>query len=199
MFELGQSADFDHTLESIGRLPSDLFAETCQQVLIHLQGRIPAVDSANICDRLQNAGIRLDLAALEKIIHMVLFIFRTAAKNNLSSEQLVTELSERSSKWSKQFLQVIHKLWNEQGKLVLVHQDTKAMINVGKLVDLQWRLGMAVSSDTCRSLNYPYVSMTLKVADSAGQLSIKSFEMTIPQFQNFFRQFKEMAAVLETV
>ncbi|MBN3308208.1 COMD6 protein, partial [Amia calva] len=149
--------------------------------------------------RLQNAGIRLDLAALEKIIHMVLFIFRTAAKNNLSSEQLVTELSERSSKWSKQSLQVIHKLWNEQGKLVLVHQDTKAMINVGKLVDLQWRLGMAVSSDTCRSLNYPYVSMTLKVADSAGQLSIKSFEMTIPQFQNFFRQFKEMAAVLETV
>nr|XP_015219989.1 PREDICTED: COMM domain-containing protein 6 isoform X2 [Lepisosteus oculatus] len=73
------------------------------------------------------------------------------------------------------------------------------MINIGQLVDLQWKLGMAVSSDTCRSLNYPYVSMTLKIADTTGQLLSKSFEMTVPQFQNFFRQFREMAAVLETV
>ncbi|MBN3319475.1 COMD6 protein, partial [Atractosteus spatula] len=57
------------------------------------------------------------------------------------------------------------------------------MINTGQLVDLQWKLGMAVSSDTCRSLNYPYVSMTLKIADTTGQLLSKSFEMTVPQFQ----------------
>ncbi|XP_038626928.1 COMM domain-containing protein 6 [Tachyglossus aculeatus] len=68
-----------------------------------------------------------------------------------------------------------------------------------QLIDIQWKLGMAVSSDSCRSLKYPYVSMTLKVADQSGQIVNKSFEMTVPQFQNFFTQFKEMAAVLETV
>ncbi|XP_062050063.1 COMM domain-containing protein 6 isoform X1 [Lepus europaeus] len=68
-----------------------------------------------------------------------------------------------------------------------------------QLVDFQWRLGMAVSSDSCRSLKYPYVAVMLKIADHAGHVKSKSFEMTIPQFQNFYRQFKEIAAVIETV
>ena len=42
---------------------------------------------------------------------------------------------------------------------------------------------MAVSSDTCRSLNSPFVSVLLKIAEPSGQISQKSFEMTIPQFQ----------------
>ncbi|XP_011798236.1 PREDICTED: COMM domain-containing protein 6 isoform X1 [Colobus angolensis palliatus] len=67
------------------------------------------------------------------------------------------------------------------------------------LVDFQWKLGMAVSSDICRSLKYPYVAVMLKVADHSGQVKTKCFEMTIPQFQNFYRQFKEIAAVIETV
>ncbi|XP_036312990.1 COMM domain-containing protein 6 [Pipistrellus kuhlii] len=68
-----------------------------------------------------------------------------------------------------------------------------------QLVDFQWKLGMAVSSDSCRSLKYPYVAVMLKVADHSGQVKTKSFEMTIPQFQNFYRQFKEIAAIIETV
>lgn len=68
-----------------------------------------------------------------------------------------------------------------------------------QLIDFQWKLGMAVSSDSCKSLKYPYVAVLLKVADHSGQIKNKSFEMTIPQFQNFYRQFKEIAAVIETV
>lgn len=68
-----------------------------------------------------------------------------------------------------------------------------------QLLDFQWKLGMAVSSDSCRSLKYPYVAVMLKVRDHAGQVKNKSFEMTIPQFQNFYRQFKEIAAIMETV
>ncbi|XP_056663403.1 COMM domain-containing protein 6 isoform X1 [Monodelphis domestica] len=68
-----------------------------------------------------------------------------------------------------------------------------------ELLDLQWKMGMAVSSDNCRSLKSPYVALMLKVADQSGQITNKSFEMTIPQFQHFFKQFKEMAAVIETV
>ncbi|XP_029937560.1 COMM domain-containing protein 6 isoform X2 [Myripristis murdjan] len=73
------------------------------------------------------------------------------------------------------------------------------MLSIGQLIDLQWKLGMAVSSDTCRSLNSPYVCLLLKIAEPSGQIQQRSFEMTIPQFQNFHKQLKEMAAVLETV
>ncbi|XP_012779207.3 COMM domain-containing protein 6 isoform X2 [Maylandia zebra] len=70
---------------------------------------------------------------------------------------------------------------------------------LASLVDMQWKLGMAVSSDTCRSLNSPFVCLLLKIVEPSGQICQRSFEMTIPQFQNFYKQFKEMAAVMETV
>ncbi|XP_060052985.1 COMM domain-containing protein 6-like [Erinaceus europaeus] len=76
--------------------------------------------------------------------------------------------------------------------------DAKSKVT-NQPVGFQWKLGMAVSSDSCRSLKYPHVAMMLKVADHSGQVKNKSFEMTIPQFQNFYRQFKEMAATTETV
>ncbi|XP_021563861.1 COMM domain-containing protein 6 isoform X1 [Carlito syrichta] len=89
--------------------------------------------------------------------------------------------------------------------------DAKSQVT-NQLIDFQWKLGMAVSSDSCRSLKYPYVTVMLKVADHSGQVKTKSFEMTIPQFQvcdlthsalvhfsNFYRQFKEIAAIIETV
>nr|XP_048277897.1 COMM domain-containing protein 6 [Myodes glareolus] len=76
--------------------------------------------------------------------------------------------------------------------------DAKSEVTC-QLVDFQWKLGMAVSSDRCRSLKYPYVAVKLKVADPSGQVNTKTIEMTIPQFQNFYRQFKEIAAVIETV
>nr|XP_054385089.1 COMM domain-containing protein 6 isoform X1 [Pongo abelii] len=60
--------------------------------------------------------------------------------------------------------------------------DAKSEVT-NQLVDFQWKLGMAVSSDTCRSLKYPYVAVMLKVADHSGQVKTKCFEMTIPQFQ----------------
>ncbi|XP_037661293.1 COMM domain-containing protein 6-like [Choloepus didactylus] len=68
-----------------------------------------------------------------------------------------------------------------------------------QLIAFQWNLDMTVSSDNCRSLKYPYVAVMLKVADHSGQVKNKSFEMTVPQFQSYYRQFKEIAAIIETV
>lgn len=119
----------------------------------------------------------------------------------------MSKIEESSSKWPKTSLQVLHKLWSEYGTLVQFQQEGKGMLSIGQvlyicfqtfqtsllpclrvilclqLVDMQWKLGMAVSSDTCRSLNSPYVTLLLKVADPSGHICQKSFEMTIPQFQ----------------
>lgn len=125
--------------------------------------------------------------------------FRSAGKSNLSADDLVSRLEEDSNKWAKASLQVLHRLWTEHGALVQAQQKVEATLSIGQLVDMQWRLGMAVSSDTCRSLNSPYVTLLLKIVEPSGQICHRSFEMTIPQFQNFHKQFKEMAAVMETV
>ncbi|XP_048209505.1 COMM domain-containing protein 6-like [Perognathus longimembris pacificus] len=77
-------------------------------------------------------------------------------------------------------------------------RDAKSEVT-SQLIDCQWKRGTAVSSDRCRSLTYPRVAVMLKVVVRSGQVKNKSFEMTIAQFQNFYRQFKEIAAVMGTV
>ncbi|XP_036887852.1 COMM domain-containing protein 6-like [Sturnira hondurensis] len=68
-----------------------------------------------------------------------------------------------------------------------------------KLLDIQWKLGMAVKSDSCRSLKYPYVAVTQKMAVHSGHIKNKSFEMTILQLLNFHRQFKKIAIITKPV
>ncbi|CAL8342947.1 unnamed protein product [Boreogadus saida] len=183
----------------IGTLSLELFTDTCQHILSYLQGLTRGVDSSQISNTFQRNGVNLDENALQSIIRFLMLTFRSAGKSNLSAGDLVSKLEEGCTKWPKASLQVVHKLWTEQGPLVHSQQEVQALLSIGQLVDMQWKLGMAVSSDTCRSLNSPFVSVLLKIVEPSGQISQKSFEMTIPQFQNFHKQFKEMAAVLETV
>uniref|UniRef100_A0A8C4KID7 COMM domain-containing protein 6 n=1 Tax=Dromaius novaehollandiae TaxID=8790 RepID=A0A8C4KID7_DRONO len=174
-------------------------AVTCEQVIQHLNHKISGVYAVELCQRLQTSGIEINVGDLAKIANIISFLFSTAARNNLSTEELVTTLGNAVSTLPKHAVQVIRHVWNEQGKSITVSEDARNMATVGQFIDISWKLGVAMSSDTCRSLKYPYVTVTLKVADPSGQVTNKSFEMTIPQFKNFSRQFKEMAAVLETV
>ncbi|XP_072884050.1 COMM domain-containing protein 6 isoform X2 [Hemitrygon akajei] len=190
---------FENSIESISKLPQDLFAEVCQQIMLYLQCKTPGVNTVELAERLQTAGVELDVEATKKMVHVITLIFRAAAQSDVSAEELIVKLSDSSSKWSKQALQVIRHVWNEQGKLIVTTEDAKHMLTVGQLVDLQWKLGMAVSSDSCKSLNCPYVTIALKVADPSGEIIRRSFEMTVPQFQNFSKQFRELATVLEMV
>ncbi|XP_019380766.1 PREDICTED: COMM domain-containing protein 6 [Gavialis gangeticus] len=191
--------DFGNIADTIRSVPQDLFAELCEQIIQHLCGKIPGVNTVELCQRFRTTGIELNVGDLAKVVNVVSFLLSTAAKNNVSAEELSASLSSTVSVLPKHAIQVIRHIWNEQGNSISVSEEARNMATVGQLIDIQWKLGMAVSSDSCRSLKYPYVTMTLKVAEPSGQITSKSFEMTMPQFQNFFRQFKEMAAVLETV
>nr|XP_013806715.1 PREDICTED: COMM domain-containing protein 6 [Apteryx mantelli mantelli] len=192
-------SDLDGATDKINLIPQDFFAELCEQVIQHLNHKISGINTGELCQRLQTSGIEINVGDLAKIANIISFLFSTAARNNLSTEELVATPSNAVSTLPKHAVQVIHHVWNEQGKSISVSEDARNMATVGQFIDISWKLGVAMSSDTCRSLKYPYVTVTLKVADPSGQVTNKSFEMTIPQFKNFFRQFKEMAAVLETV
>ncbi|XP_054643203.1 COMM domain-containing protein 6 [Dunckerocampus dactyliophorus] len=186
-------------VDSICRLNPDLLSESCQHVLSYLRGQSRGVDSAEVFDIFQKAGVTLEHESLQSIIRFLLLTFRSAGKSKLSADDLMSRLEEGSNKWSKASLQVIHNLWSEHGESVQVQQAVQDMLSVGQLVDMQWKLGLALSSDTCRSLNLPFVTVLLKIAEPSGQISQKAFEMTVPQFQNFHKQMKEVVAVMETV
>uniref|UniRef100_A0A1A8Q6V1 COMM domain-containing protein 6 n=1 Tax=Nothobranchius pienaari TaxID=704102 RepID=A0A1A8Q6V1_9TELE len=194
-----ESHGVNSVVGNICRLPPDVLRETCQDILSYLQGQTSGVDSADISHRFQTAEVPLEHEAQQHMIRFLILTFRTAGKKNLSADELVSKLEEGSNKWCKASIQVLHTLWSEHGASVHAQQKVHSMLSTCQLVDVQWKLAMAVSSDTCRSLNSPYVSLLLKVLEPSGQISQRSFEMTIPQFQNFHKQLKEMAAIMETV
>ncbi|KAJ6652633.1 hypothetical protein lerEdw1_011247 [Lerista edwardsae] len=191
--------DFSNTVDLIKAIPQDLFAELCERIIQYLQCQILGMDTLELCEKLQAAGVEIVATDLSKVVNAISFVFSTAAKNKLSSEELSTRLGNAIGTLPKEAVQVIRHVWNERGKSVTVSEDAKNVAAVGQLIDFQWKLGMAVSSDSCKSLKSPYVTMTIKVADVMGHITTRTFEMTVPQFQNFYCQFKEMAAVLETV
>lgn len=57
---------------------------------------------------------------------------------------------------------------------------------------MDWKLGVAMSSSSCRSLSTPYISLQLKISDSATTTQLRHIEMTVPEFQvgNIVEAFK---------
>ena len=52
-----------------------------------------------------------------------------------------------------------------------------------QLVSMDWKLGVAMSSSSCRSLSSPYVTLQLRIAEAGGNIRLQTVEMTIPEFQ----------------
>ena len=47
---------------------------------------------------------------------------------------------------------------------------------------MDWKLGMAMSSSGCRSLNTPHVTLQLQVTESRGIVQYHNIEMSLPEF-----------------
>lgn len=65
------------------------------------------------------------------------YTYSTAARNNLSTEELVTTLGNAVSTLPKHAVQVIRHVWNEQGKSISVSEDARNMATVGQVTKWQ--------------------------------------------------------------
>ena len=57
------------------------------------------------------------------------------------------------------------------------------LLDVGKLIDLKWKVGMAVSSDSCKNLNSPFVCLSLTISDGSGNIKMHDLELSMAQFR----------------
>ncbi|KAL8584503.1 hypothetical protein ACOMHN_016824 [Nucella lapillus] len=72
-------------------------------------------------------------------------------------------------------------------------------VQVGQLLDMKWKVGLAVTSDDCHNLNFPIITLTFKTSDPSGQHQSHTVELTLTQFRNLSRQLQDMAGVMDTV
>ncbi|XP_071126511.1 COMM domain-containing protein 6-like [Mytilus edulis] len=187
----------DHTIDILNKLPSEVFSDICHDVLFFLQFKISAIDVETLKERFDENNIHIEDKDLQSILHILKYIYRSAGKLKVHHDSLKKQLLS-SLKFTEETSENIAYNWKEYGD-VLRSDHSFPMFDVGKLIDMQWKLGVAVSSDDCRNLNSTFVAMTLKVADTSGNLTSHAFEMTIPQFKNLSKQLQEMAKSMEMV
>ncbi|NXC13166.1 COMD6 protein, partial [Corythaeola cristata] len=119
-------------VDKINLIPQDFFAELCEQIIQHVNHKIPGVNTAELCQRIQTSGIEISVGDLAKIANVVSFLFSTAARNKLSTEELITALGNTVSALPKHAVQVIRHVWNEQGKSISASEDARNMATVGQ-------------------------------------------------------------------
>lgn len=185
---------FSNAVSALNSLPQGLLAEMCQDVMAFLQSDIGYLPSEN--HKLTIAGLSLSPRPdAETCLNALIFLFKSAASEAVSVESLVSELKS-SSQWSESCVAVIRHIWKEEGPTLC--SKSKETLSVGQLVSMDWQLGMAMSSSSCRSLNSPYVTLQLNIADPSGSLQQRTLQMSVSEFQNFASQLKDMATALET-
>ncbi|XP_075544313.1 uncharacterized protein LOC142578701 isoform X1 [Dermacentor variabilis] len=70
---------------------------------------------------------------------------------------------------------------------------------LGKLVNVEWKMGVSAMSDLCKNLNSPFVMLELTVEDSGSNRSRHTIELTVPEFQKFASTMQELHAIMSTM
>ncbi|XP_064404165.1 COMM domain-containing protein 6-like [Halichondria panicea] len=179
---------FSSAVESLNTLPQGLLAELCGDVMAFLQFRAGFISTEHYEISFSSLNPR---PKVKEIINALTFVFRSAGVARVSADELVAQL-KASLEWSDTVLAVLRHVWKEEGP-ALIAMPTHTL-SVGQLLSMEWKLGVAMSSSTCRSLNAPYLTLQLRL----GQENTHTLDMTLPEFQNFASQLKDMASTLET-
>eukprot|EP00048_Salpingoeca_helianthica_P015707 m.228176 g.228176 ORF g.228176 m.228176 type:complete len:201 (+) comp17416_c0_seq1:2-604(+) len=184
-----------HVLNSI---PQDLFVELANDVLDFLSYKVGAISLQAFHTRLQHSGSSLSLDEVTSASRALSYVFREAIAGGATAEALVTALrSAGASVWTSQAIKVVGLLWGERGADAVAIGKAQNVLKIGQLVKFEWRLGLAVSSSSVKSINRVYVAVALTVADAASRTAVHAFEMSYPEFQSFAKHLRDMAGALD--
>lgn len=195
--DLPQAQGFEEAVDRLNGLPEEILSDICHNVLFYLQLKLPAINIEELKEKCEQSNINIEDEELRNIINVLKRIYRSACQRKVQNTEFNQNLT-LSLKFTERCSNCISQIWKENGDISL-QGHSHPLFDVGKLVDMQWKLGVAVSSDSCKNLNASFVAMTVKVADNTGKLTTHSFEMSIPQFKNLSKQLQDMAKNMEMV
>lgn len=56
-------------------------------------------------------------------------------------------------------------------------------VNIGQLIDFDWKVSMACSSNRCKSIDAPVITVKFQLKDESDKPYSKTMEMSLSQFQ----------------
>lgn len=78
-------------------------------------------------------------------------------------------------------------------------QQQQSGMKLGRLVKLDWKLGVRVSSSQCQSLNTPYVALTMHIADSDGKVRAIPLQLSLEEFRSLGGAFQDVVTQLDQI
>ena len=77
--------------------------------------------------------------------------------------------------------------------------ENRKTSNFGRLSNLQWRLGVSLSSSSCQNLSSPYVALSFDVVDNNGCRTVHTTEMSYSEFVKFQADFAKVDNVMNAM
>ena len=59
-------------------------------------------------------------------------------------------------------------------------------VNIGQLIDFDWKVSMACTSNHCKNVDAPVVTVKFQLKDESNEPYSKTIEMSLAQFQVIF-------------
>ncbi|KAK2190560.1 hypothetical protein NP493_76g05040 [Ridgeia piscesae] len=137
------SGGFTDAAAIVNKLPQDVLAEMCQMILKFIKHDTGIIDTATLLSKCQSAGYSCTQEAVQSAVNVVAHIYRTASRGCLGADELSNQL-QGSATWSEEAVAVIVQFWQQQTALSEMSQQSCHSVNTGKLIDLQWKLGVSV-------------------------------------------------------
>lgn len=186
----------------LSSFPQDVLADLCHEVLDFLMYRVGSVDTDILQEKLAPAGVIVPTERAQGAVNALTFTFRASIHAEVAAEDLTTELkSFGASVWTAKAVKVLTYVWSQRGAEACaeVKQLANDVMNIGRLVSFNWKLGLSTESSLVKGLGRAFVAVEIKVVDSGANIVVHSFEMSLPQFQKFSKQMKEMQAVVKEI
>lgn len=70
---------------------------------------------------------------------------------------------------------------------------------MGKLTNFQWKIGVAMASNTCKNLFDPYVSIRFDVQEDDGTVNAHTAELSFDQFREFKASMEKTARAMDSI
>ena len=125
-----------------------------------------------------------DLQNFNDVMECFVYIFESFRRaNDQPDSTTMTSILQQNTVLSSDLISIIVEHLSKIDKTPAAQSEKKLIHRIGQMVDFKWRLGVAVSSNSCRDLQNPYVVVSFAVVESDGTKNYHSAELTLEQFQ----------------
>lgn len=70
------------------------------------------------------------------------------------------------------------------------YDEAQSILNLGRLVSMQWSMGVTISSQTMKLVGKPFVRLELKIAHGSGDIKTYYVTLSLLQFQRLRQEIQ---------